>query len=77
MTALRLDVPELCRRLDARRHERRMSWRQVATACGINSSTLSRMTTTGAAPNADALVSLLAWLGADLADITRPKETCP
>ncbi|MFE9845809.1 helix-turn-helix domain-containing protein [Streptomyces goshikiensis] len=77
MNALALDVPALVQRLEAARYERSMSWRDVAQACGICASTLSRMITSGAAPNADATLSLLAWSGASLADITRPQGTRP
>ncbi|MGW1938987.1 helix-turn-helix domain-containing protein [Streptomyces goshikiensis] len=77
MTALVLDVPAFLQRLEVARHERSMSWREVATACGVCSSTLSRMITSGAAPNAHATLSLLIWSGTSPADVTRPKETTP
>lgn len=76
MSAYRLDVPELCRRLDVRRRERGLLWRDVAEAVGISPSTLTRLGH-GKRPDADALVSLLVWLDldTDIALIIKPEDT--
>lgn len=75
MSGHRLDVPELHQLLDTQRRARGLSWRDVATACGLSSSTLSRIAQ-GHAPDAHALVSLLVWLNldTDLARIVQPRE---
>ncbi|MFJ6566580.1 helix-turn-helix domain-containing protein [Streptomyces sp. NPDC091292] len=76
MTAYLLDVPELHRRLDQRRQDRGLTWRQLAAITGLSSSTLSRIGD-GHRPDADALVSLLVWLDldTDLAIMIKPKDT--
>ncbi|MGW8326507.1 helix-turn-helix domain-containing protein [Streptomyces sp. NPDC055897] len=73
MSVYALDVPELQRRLDARRLREGLSWRQVAQLNGLSSSTLSRLSA-GHRPDADALVSLLVWLDldTDLAIMIKP-----
>ena len=70
-----LDVPEFYRRLDTRRRERGLLWRDVANACGISASTITRLGD-GRRPDADALVSLLVWLDldTDIAIIIKPKD---
>lgn len=75
MSLYRLDVPELHRRLDARRRERGLTWRQLADAVDISASTLTRLGD-GNRPDADALVSLLVWLDldTDLAIMIKPKD---
>lgn len=69
-----LDVPELHRRLDERRRARGMPWRDVAAACGVSPSTVSRIGQ-GQRPDADALVSLLVWLDldTDIAIMIKPR----
>lgn len=71
-----LDVPELHRRIDQRRREQALTWRQLATRLDLSASTLSRLGD-GHRPDADALVTLLVWL--DLDDgavyVIKPKET--
>ncbi|WP_369214421.1 helix-turn-helix domain-containing protein [Streptomyces flavofungini] len=76
MSAYVLDVPELHRRLDRRRLERGLTWRQLADIVGISASTLSRIAD-GKRPDADALVSLLVWLDldTDIALMIKPKGT--
>ena len=64
MSTYLLDVPELLSRINDRRTERALSWREVARECGISASTLSRLGE-GKRPDADALVSLLVWLDLD------------
>lgn len=75
MTAYRLDVPELYRRLDIQRAAKGLTWRQLAPMVGVASSCFSRMSH-GNAPDAHALVSLLVWLDldTDIAYLIRPKE---
>jgi transcriptional regulator with XRE-family HTH domain len=70
-----LDVPELRRRLDVRRRERGLTWRQLADRVDVSPSTLSRLAD-GNRPDADALVSLLVWLDLDdgLNYVIKPKE---
>lgn len=75
MTAYRLDVSELYRRLDVQRAAKGMSWRDLATATGTTSSMFSRMAA-GHAPDVHGLVSLLVWLDldTDIAYLIRPGE---
>lgn len=75
MTGHRLDVAELHRLLNLQRTARGLSWRDVAAATGICSSTLTRISH-GNRPDADALVSLLVWLDmdTDLAYLIKPRE---
>jgi transcriptional regulator with XRE-family HTH domain len=71
-----LDVAELRRRLDTRRLEQGLTWRQLADLVDVSPSTFSRLVD-GNRPDADALVTLLVWLDLDdgLAHVIKPKET--
>jgi len=71
-----LDVPELRRRLDARRQERGLTWRQLAELVDVSPSTFSRLAD-DKRPDADALVTLLVWLDldTDIAIMIKPKES--
>ncbi|MFJ7297589.1 helix-turn-helix domain-containing protein [Streptomyces collinus] len=75
MSAYQLDVPELRRRLDARRQERGLTWRQLAEQVDISPSMFSRLAD-DKRPDADALVTLLVWLDldTDIAIMIKPKE---
>lgn len=75
MSIYQLDVPELHRRLDQRRREQGLDWKQVAAATGVSASTFSRLAD-DKRPDADALVTLLVWLDldTDIALIIKPKE---
>lgn len=75
MSAYLLDVPELHRRLDARRRERGLTWRAVGRETGISQAFFSRIAD-GKRPDADALVTLLVWLDmdTDIAYMIKPKE---
>ena len=75
MSVYLLDVPELHRRLDVRRRERALLWRDIAAQTGISPSTLTRLAD-GKRPDADGLVSLLVWLDldTDIALIIKPKD---
>ncbi|MGW6946148.1 hypothetical protein ACWGHD_04395 [Streptomyces xanthophaeus] len=74
MTTHQLDVTELYRWLDSKRRADGLSWRRLATQLGLASSTMTRLGQ-GYRPDADALVTLMAWLDIDLAHVTKPKET--
>jgi transcriptional regulator with XRE-family HTH domain len=58
----RLDVAALYSALDIVRSHRRCSWREVAAETGLSPSLFSRLAE-GRKPDADGLVTLLAWLG--------------
>jgi transcriptional regulator with XRE-family HTH domain len=75
VSAYLLDVEELYRRLDAQRAARGLRWKQVAEIVGISAPTFSRIAA-GSAPDAHALVSLLAWLDldTDIAHLVKPRE---
>ncbi len=76
MSAYLLDVPELRRRLDLRRQEQGLTWRQLADQVDVSPSTFSRLAD-DKRPDADALVTLLVWLDldTDIAIMIKPKET--
>lgn len=76
MSTYLLDVPELRRRLDARRQERGLTWRQLAELVDVSPSTFSRLAD-DKRPDADALVTLLVWLDldTDIAIMIKPKES--
>lgn len=76
MSIHQLDVPEFRRRLDARRQERGLTWRQLAEQVDVSPSTFSRLAD-GNRPDADALVTLLVWLDldTDICMLVKPKET--
>jgi transcriptional regulator with XRE-family HTH domain len=71
-----LDVPELYRRLDQKRQRLGLSWRGVARETGVNQAFFTRLAG-GKRPDADALVTLLAWLDldTDIAIMIKPKDT--
>jgi transcriptional regulator with XRE-family HTH domain len=70
-----LDVPEFRRRLDLRRQERGLTWRQLAEQVDVSPSTFSRLAD-GKRPDADALITLLVWLDldTDICMLIKPKE---
>lgn len=67
-----LDIQRLTDALDAVMRHRGLTARKAAEEIGISASTITRMTQ-GQKPDADALVSLLAWLQADAVLFTRPR----
>lgn len=75
MSIYRLDVPELRRRLDIRRQEQSLTWRQLADRLDVSPSTFSRLAD-DRRPDADALVTLLVWLDldTDIAIMIKPAE---
>lgn len=64
MSLYRLDVEALYKRLDRRRCERHLMWRELARELQVSASTLSRMAA-GKRPDADALVTIFVWLDMD------------
>jgi transcriptional regulator with XRE-family HTH domain len=68
-----LDIQRLTGALDAVMRHRGLSDRKAAEEIGISPSTITRMSQ-GKKPDADALVSLLAWLQADAVLFMRPRQ---
>ena len=62
-----LDVPALTAALTSVVRHRKITMRDVAAETGLSPSTLTRLAQ-GQKPDADGLVTLLAWLNADAAD---------
>jgi transcriptional regulator with XRE-family HTH domain len=73
MTSHVLDVAALYRSLDERRIRDGVSWRRVSAEVGVSPSTLSRMAV-GKSPDADALCSLIIWLGLSLRQFIKPGD---
>lgn len=69
MSTHRLDTDALHLAIYARMHARNLTSRQVAAQVGVSASTLTRIKH-GKCPDADALVSLLAWLGRGCGEFT-------
>jgi transcriptional regulator with XRE-family HTH domain len=67
-----LDVTALSTAITAVTRHRKISMRDVADETGLSPSTLTRLTQ-GQKPDADGLVTLLAWLNADAADFAVPR----
>jgi hypothetical protein len=81
VSAHRLDVPELHRRLDAQRRGRGLSWRGVGRQVGLPVSVFTRISK-GRGIEADALITLLVWLDLDneialLVAPGHPRVPCP
>ena len=78
MTRKALNVQALYEALDLIRGHTGMTWRDIAADTGISPSTLTRISQ-GHRPDADALVTLLAWLRvpADRFTVDVPDATCP
>jgi transcriptional regulator with XRE-family HTH domain len=60
-----LDAPALARAVTTIARHRRISMREVAAETGLSPSTLTRLGQ-GQKPDADGLITLLAWLGEDV-----------
>lgn len=71
MSTYRLDVPELYARLDDRRKQSGMSWRDLGRHLDIGQAIFSRLKA-GRRPDADALVTFLEWLNLDVVYVTEP-----
>lgn len=69
MSTHRLDTDALHPAIYARMHARNLTARQVAQETAVSPSTLTRIKQ-GTCPDADALVSLLAWLGCEARQFT-------
>jgi transcriptional regulator with XRE-family HTH domain len=67
-----LDIGRLADAIETIKRHRGISARKVAEETGLSPSTLTRLSQ-GQKPDADALVSLLAWLQTDAALFTRPR----
>lgn len=65
-----LDVPKLAAAVETVRRHRGISARDIAAETGLSPSTLTRLGQ-GQRPDADGLVSLLAWLNAEIRPYTR------
>jgi len=69
VTVYRLDTEALHLALYTRMYTEGLAYRDVAEQTGISASTLTRIKH-GKRPDADGLVSLLAWLGRGVEDFT-------
>ena len=67
-----LDLAALAAAVTVVTRHRKISMRDVAAETGLSPSTLTRITQ-GQKPDADALVTLLAWLNADAAAFAVPR----
>jgi transcriptional regulator with XRE-family HTH domain len=67
-----LDVQALAAAITTVARHRGISLRTVAAETGLSASTITRLTQ-GQKPDADALVSLLAWLKADVSAFVIPR----
>lgn len=70
MTRYELDVAKLTRALEGRREHRGLSRRQFASEVGVDQALLHRMRE-GKKPSAEALLTILVYLGADYLPFTR------
>jgi transcriptional regulator with XRE-family HTH domain len=61
------DAMAFYKALDAERENKRLTWKQLASATGVGASTLTRMAQ-GRRPDADSLAKLSAWAGLNPAD---------
>ncbi len=68
-----LDVNALATAVTTVARHRGISMRDVAAETGLSPSTLTRLGQ-GQKPDADGLVTLLAWLNAEAADFAVPRE---
>lgn len=76
MSTYRLDVAELYARTDDMRRQAGISWRDLGRHLDISASTFSRISA-GHRPDADALITLLAWLNCEVEYVTEPAEPKP
>jgi len=67
-----LDVAALATAVTTVARHRKISMRDVAAETGLSASTLTRLTQ-GQKPDADGLITLLAWLDADAATFAVPR----
>jgi transcriptional regulator with XRE-family HTH domain len=71
-----LDVTALAAAITSVARHRKISMRDVAKETGLSPSSLTRLTQ-GQKPDADGLVTLLAWLNADAAAFVVPRPETP
>lgn len=71
-----LDVAALAAAVETVTRHRKISMRDVAAETGLSPSTLTRLAQ-GQKPDADALVTLLAWLNAEAATFAVPRDPGP
>ena len=71
-----LDVTALAAAVATVARHRKISMRGVARETGLSPSSLTRLVQ-GQKPDADGLVTLLAWLNADAATFAVPREESP
>jgi transcriptional regulator with XRE-family HTH domain len=71
-----LDVTALAAAVTLVARHRKISMRDVARETGLSPSSLTRISQ-GQKPDADALVTLLAWLNADAAAFAVPRNNDP
>jgi transcriptional regulator with XRE-family HTH domain len=71
-----LDVPALTSAITAVARHRKISMRDVAAETGLSPSSLTRLTQ-GQKPDADGLLTLLAWLNAEAAAFAVPRDSEP
>lgn len=57
-----IDLPTLMRVVDDKRHDRRLTWKQVADETGIDHTNISHMKQGRRGMSTDTFVSLLHWL---------------
>lgn len=69
-----LDVAALTAAVETVTRHRKISMRDVAAETGLSPSTLTRLAQ-GQKPDADALVTLLAWLNAEAATFAVPRTS--
>jgi transcriptional regulator with XRE-family HTH domain len=77
MSAFVLDTKALMRSVEAIMRHRGLGYRDVAQETGLSASTLTRVGH-GRKPDADALCSLLAWIGYDVSSFAEqwpPEES--
>ena len=67
-----LDVAALALAVNAVARHRKISMRDVAAETGLSASTLTRLTQ-GQKPDADGLITLLAWLDAEASTFAVPR----
>jgi transcriptional regulator with XRE-family HTH domain len=67
-----LDVAKLAAAIETVTRHRKISMREVAAETGLSPSTLTRLVQ-GQKPDADGLVTLLAWLNAEASAFAAPR----
>lgn len=76
MSTMKLDVKALYGHLNGKCASQGRSWRWLGKELGMSQSVFTRMKV-GRRPDADALVTMIAWLEIPLTDVTRRDEEKP